>query len=329
MNKSKIAFYRKRFCDELEGILKQGSSVYINGQFGCGKTTAIREWKEKKEPNALWLDGENADFAEKIRRASGGKIIVDDIHKLNATQIEAVVQRIKKNGTQFIFIGCAQLPPWLKQLFLNWKLEVMGAEKLVMDVEEIETILMTNRINFNIEIVHEIQEETKGYPMAVSLLVHYMAEGRNLDEVLKKQVKKDMLDIFEREISVKFDKELKEVLWCMVWFHAFSTELANFVCENQDKESWLTKLQKIPYFFVEQEGTWTWIPAYRQFFMKKQSDESREIRKKQSCNRGGLYYESKGEFVRALYYYHEAENEEKVSKILLQDSQNYAGVGRF
>ena len=135
---------------------------------------------------------------------------------------------------------------------------------------------------------------------------------------------------FESAIYLRFDLPVRRFLLELASFETFDLEMARMVSGNPHAGEMLDWLQRnttmLRYDGIQQFYFW---PQFRRFLLWEMEREYSEEKRRAMFNRGGMYYELKEDYPRALACYTKGGDHTKVSDLLIRNAELHPGMGHY
>lgn len=113
-------------------------------------------------------------------------------------------------------------------------------------------------------------------------------------------------------------------------FEEFNTELARMVSGSSGAGTILMQLQKsTSMMFVDESDNFRFWEIFREFLLWEQKKTFTSEQISEIYSRGGLYFELKEDYSRALGCYSKGANKSKISELLIKSAYLHPGMGHY
>lgn len=313
---------------------KQMRIIYISSPAGVGKTAAVEYFLRNK--SYISMSGIEGYLQEKalIQKMKPSVIVIDDISWIiDDVSQDYILRLIQESGTlnkQLILIGRSKIPSWLKKAYIDYGFLLADERDLMLGEAQIRNLFEAYDISLESQDVHRIMEDTKGYSIALLMIITHMMGGVPYGEEVIQAAALDTFHYFENSFYDQWDDELRQVLMPMACFPNFTIQLAEMVSGNGHIPALLEKSRAVGDFLIKnKDDAYEYRPVLKDFFNWKMHIEYDKTQMKEIYERAALYYEIQGEVQEALHYYEEADNQNKISRLLLKNAEKHPGHGHF
>lgn len=160
---------------------------------------------------------------------------------------------------------------------------------------------------------------TLGYPLSISMIAKEMSGDKKYNKTLLNDVKLSLFQYFEEMIFFRFDLPTRRFLLELSPFKKFNTELAKMASGDSDAGNLISQLQKVTRMLkTDSNGDFYFWGIFREFLLWEQERNYTAEQGKALLSRGGLYYELLGNYVKALEFYSQSEELNKVSELIIK-----------
>lgn len=324
---------REKLNDDLSHALKKNKIVYIGCHTGWGKTTAILSWLENIGASYVYATARDDDFFEKLKSSEFKKaklVVLDDLYLLNETEdINSLVDQIATANSKFVLISRTTLPSFFKPFSITHQLEAFGMEDFAFSQDEIKELLELTGCNSIDKVCNGTVKFMGGWPLAVSLLAKRLVNEEYTENTLD-LIKWDVFDYFDATLLGRWDTKFQDFLLDICELEDFSVKLACMVTGKRNADEYLKKALSIGSFLnFTPPDSYTFIWLFREYLLKKRHEICSETHIMQLYQNTGLYYELEDDLPSAMNYYSKAGNVDKLSVLLIENSNRNASNAQF
>lgn len=322
---------RPALYESFERELLNKKAIYISGHTGWGKTTAVLDWLEKTHKSYVYFSAKQEDFFKKINQIADKLIVIDDLHWITQPEEEQlIVSLMTMNAdSRFVLVGRSVLPAYLKPFQLTGQLECYNQEFLCFDRSMISDLLALYQLT-DAFLPAQIEMATKGYTMGVSLLVNRLAKGEPMSTQTIERTRIDIFDCYDKMLFQHWDSNLQKFLLHMASFDKFTEDMASMVTGKKNVMEIITlALSGGSYLTFIPPHTYSVHPLFHQYLTRKQRLVCSKDFIYATYHNAALYYELEDDIENALKYYQLSDNTEKISELLILNSQRHPGNGHY
>ena len=322
---------RPALYESFERELLNKKAIYISGHTGWGKTTAVLDWLEKAHKSYVYLSAKQEDFSESITQISDKLIVIDDLHCITQPPEEQrIVNTMTMNAdSRFVLIGRSELPAYLKPFQLTAQLKCYNIESLRFDRFMISGLLAFYKLT-NPLLPAQVEVATKGYTMGVCFLINRLANGEPMNAQTVEQARIDIFDCYDEMLFQHWDSDLQKFLLHMAPFDEFTEKMAGMVTGRKNVMAIITAaLSGGSYLTFLPPDTYSVHLLFHKYLMRKQRLECSKDFIYATYHNAALYYELEDDLENALKYYQLSGDTEKISELLILNSQRHPGNGHY
>ena len=317
-------------AEKFQMAMENGRIIFFSAPCGFGKTTTATNLLKPYKVRALSAD--DVDFTVPlVPDGSWDVLLIDQFQFLKDTEQQALCELIRNNPqSRFVFLSRGVPPGYLAPFQFSGLMLVFTAQDLLLDLSAIGKMLETYGINASAAELAAIQNETLGYPAALSILARNMSRGVTYNLALADEGRVELYLYFDDEVYQRFDLPIRNFLLKVAPFESFDVDMAKMLTGDCHAGKIVEYLQKYTtmLFYDGLKKFYFW-DDFRAFLMWKISIEYTEEELRKLYNRGGLYYELKEDYAHALEYYSKGGDDSKVSEILVKNSQLHPGMAHY
>lgn len=317
---------RKQF----EKAWRERQIIFFSAPCGFGKTTTANALLRKR--TVCRLDIAELKQPELRPDFECEAVLLDNMQYLKdiALQKQLAAAIREHQDTHFIMLSRGVLPGWLMPFRYERQLHVFANRELMFDQQTTAKLLSLYGLELTeLELV-ALQKNAQGYPLAWDILCQQLKTGVAYDKLLDGEVRREIFRHFQTAIYNRFDLPTRRLLLSLAPFRAFDVEFACMVTGNSRAGELLGQLQQDTSMFLydglHQCSFW---PLFQQYLLWQQERELSADEQKNLYGRAALYYELHDDYIRALDCYVKCGEHNKVSELLLKNSELHPGLAHF
>lgn len=314
-----------QFCSALEHY----RVIFFSAPCGFGKTTAAQLLLSGKK--TLWLNAEDPALRLDVENDSWDALVLDNFSELSVDMQQPLCDLIRSTvGRPIVCLSRGKVPSWLLPFQVSGIMTVLDQNALAFDRQSVGQLLEHHGLKVNDLMLTAIYKESRGYPLALSILARHMVNGESFDATIADQIRQEIFLYYEEEVFNRFDLTTRRLLLELAPFDQFSLSLAHMVSGDSNVGETFGRLQRETTMMIQDSlDVFHFWPIFRLFLRwelrQKYSDEQcRAI-----YNRGGLYYELKEDYGHALQCYAKSGDHSKVSELLEKNAMLHPGMGHY
>lgn len=304
--------------------------IYFGAPFGFGKTTAA-QLLLRSHTNFM-RNGDSLDMSAEPIPTTCMNLMIDDIHMLkDEQQQQAVCSWINENPKRhLIVLGRGMLPNWLIPYQVTGMLVQINSTMLSLDRDAIQEMLMLHNISLPNKELNALVEDSKGYPLIVSILCRLLANGRHYDETVADEARRESFFVFETYVYERFEIPMRQLLIGLAPFETFDAELAKIVSGNNQVNELIAQLRhETSMVLFDGIDTYHFWPLFRRFLQWEMQQACTVDQQNEIYRRAGLYYELHEDYPHALDCFSKSGDHYKVSDLLVKNAQKHSGEANF
>ncbi len=327
---TKKAVLTQKLRQQVGAALENGRVLLFSAPCGFGKTTAAQQLISGRQ--VCRLSAATPDFH---LPSAGGKwktLLIDDLQYLTDEELQQELCALARQDPErrFVFLSRGEPPGWLIPFQTTGVMTVLHAKDLCLDRESVTRLLQEHDIAVSDVVLTSILQESKGYPLALDILMSHLARGEAYDETTKDLVRREIFLYYEEMVYRRLHLSARRMLLDLSPFACFDLELARILSGNSRAGEILGRLQRDTTMFLNKRlGCYSFWPLFRDFLLWKMDQEYSEEQKRDLYNRGGLYYELKEDYGNALACYARIDAYAKISELLVKNAQIHPGMGHY
>ncbi len=324
-----ILFLKPALAAQFRSAQEQYRVIFFSAPCGFGKTTAAQLLLSGKK--TLWLNAEDPALRLDVENDSWDALVLDNFSELSVDMQQPLCDLIRSTvGRPIVCLSRGKVPSWLLPFQVSGIMMVLDQNALAFDRQSVGQLLERHGLKVNDLMLTAIYKESRGYPLALSILARHMVNGESFDATIADQIRQEIFLYYEEEVFNRFDLTTRRLLLELAPFDQFSLSLAHMVSGDSNVGETFGRLQRETTMMIQDSlDVFHFWPIFRLFLRwelrQKYSDEQcRAI-----YNRGGLYYELKEDYGRALQCYVKSGDHGKVSELLEKNAMLHPGMGHY
>lgn len=337
-------------CEKIRAAHNTRQTVYIYGTTGAGKTTFVADHLNRKQYEYFSVADDSIDeIAERVPEKSDTQkiIVIDDLYLLEMQEERVAYGHLidalsKRRDIWLILISRAPVPRWLSSLFVRDMFVVISEEELNLSDEEQERYFEKWELCLTEAARRRIQELGHGIPLflrIVAMRIKNMlpdeAEKDRMDAELSaiEEARLDLWDYLEVAVYDQWSVELQEFVEAVCVVEQFDLQMAQQITKKKEAGKLIRQAKEIGNFLMEhrENGSVVYelktpvkLSMRRRMDAKYSQDDIRELYFS-AANR----YEIDGNVKEALRMYEICQNEEGISRILIENTRRNPSTGQY
>lgn len=324
-----ILVLKPALAAQFDDAMKKYRVILISAPCGFGKTATTRLLLARQ--NTLWLDVCDQQLTLNVQEGTWETLVLDNFSELSDEEQQPFCELIRSVGERrIVCLSRGKVPSWLLPFQVSGMLTVLDQKALAFDRQTIGALFEQYGLKVNDLMLTAIYKESRGYPLALSILAQRMVNGESFDATIADQIRQEIFLYYEEEVFNRFDMTTRRLLLELAPFDRFSLSLAHMVSGDSNVGKTFGRLQRETTMMIQDSlDVFHFWPIFRLFLRwelrQKYSDEQcRSI-----YNRGGLYYELKEDYGHALQCYAKSGDHSKVSELLEKNAMLHPGMGHY
>lgn len=315
--------------NKFDGVMKSGRIALFCAPCGFGKTTVVHELLKGKKTYEAAAD--RIDFP-RVSREDWDVLVVDNLQLLHEQEIQQeLCEFIRSNPEKrFVFLSRGLPPGWLIPFQYSGLMQVFDLDELFFDRDTARGLFKEYGAKLSEAELTEIMRSTLGYPLGLTILARRLGGGAEYGKRAFDEGVREIFIYFEEAIYKRLELPMRRFLLDLAPFEPFDTELAKMASGDSNAGDYLISIQRDTNMLIlEGLDEFRFWPVFRDFLMWEQQREYSEEQRRNLLGRGGLYFELKGEYGKALEYYSKAGEGGKVSELLIKSTTLHPGMGQY
>lgn len=315
---------------QFEAALARGHAVLFSAPCGFGKTTTARALAPGK--HVLYLRAGESAFVFPPASQSWDTLVLDDLQCLtDVGEQDALCELIREYPNRCFLLLTRGVPPsWLLPFQIAGVMTVIGVRELTLDRDSTRQLLALYGVTVNDIALTAIHQETGGCALAIVLLAQHLARGESYCPNTADLVRREIFLYYEETVFRRMELPMQRLLLELAPFEQIDLELARMVSGNSRAGELLGKLQRDTTALIQDRlDTYHFWPIFRRFLLWELDQSYSQEQLRALYSRGGLYYELKEDYGKALECYSKAGGFNKVSELLVKNAELHPGMGHY
>lgn len=318
--------------DAFSSFAESGRVLLFSAPCGFGKTTlanALLRDRKKAEVSAETLNSANG-MSE--YRTDGGFLLIDNLQLLtDADRQRMLCEFIRDNPKmRFVLLTRGVFPGWLMPFRFSGLAESVDMNGMFFTREMTSEYFSRCGLTLSDTEFTETYRDTRGYPLALSVIARRLADGERYCKKLSEDVTHEIFLYYEEVIFRRFDLPMRRFLLDLAPFDEFGTELARMASGDNRAGEYLSELRLNTGMFAEVNAdSYRFHDIFARFLLWELERTYTDEQRRTLYSRGGLYYELHENYSRALSCYSKSGESDKVSEILVKNAALHPGSGHF
>ena len=343
--------------EQMKAAQNTRQTVYIYGATGTGKTSFVADFLARRRycyasvsetgiDRIARMVPEKTDTAHE--KANTQTIfVIDDLHLLETLEDRSACAQLVEDlsgrkDVWLILISRAPLPKWLKTVFVRYFLVTIGEEELRLTEKEQENYLAKWGLFPTKTASKRIRELGYGNPLYLRIVAMRLkdiseedAARDRADAELKaiEESRVDLWDYVEAHVYDQWSVELQEFLEAICIVEQFDLRMAQQITKKKDAGILIRKAQEIGNFLTEWRENDRSIYEFRtpvKYSMRRRlSAKYSPDYLKELYYSAGNGYELEGNVPEALKMYEICQNEDGISRILIENARRNPASGDY
>lgn len=325
---------RSRLQNIFEENVKVKRIIYVSAYTGWGKTTAVAEWLNEKEHEAVWFclgEQRNQTVINKILTEINSKptekfIVIDNYHLLDEREMEYMNLMVIQSNWRFVIISRAELPKALS-IYVGLSLHLIGMDQLKFTEAEIMEYFQQYNISLTDQEISHLFVEQKGWIISYRYAASIMqATGEPYARKIQLKALEAIYQYLDIELLGKLDRLEKKVLLTVGCFDKVTAEEADVLLESEEAHRVLKELTRQGCFLTFLlPDTYLVYPFFQDYLTYTRDKVLSKEEIDNIYNTAGAYFEKKNESTIALEYYIKAKEYKSVIRLLIELSKSPVG----
>ena len=315
---------------KFDHVMQSGRILFFSAPCGFGKTVVanalLRKWR------TLCLRADAPDFSLQALPDEWDILLIDDFQLLQEQETsQTLCELIRANpARRFVFLSRGVPPAYLTAFQYTGLMTTLEPDDLLFDHEDIRNFFASCKVAVTESEINGILKESFGYPLGVAITARQMSDGKPFSPELTARAYREVFAYFEAAVYNRFDLPVRRLLLELSPFEDFDMEMVRMVSGDPragERMDWLLRhTTMLRYDSRERFHFWA---GFRAFLLWEMDREYTEEKRKALFGRGGLYYELKEDYARALECYTSGGDHTRVAELLVRNADLHPGMGHY
>ncbi len=304
--------------------------LFFSAPCGFGKTATVNALLS--DYAVCRLDPAEAVFAEQEIPAGCEAVMVDDLQILQEeTGQQALCALIrKKKNLHFILLSRGHVPGWLMPFQMAGIMQIFESKDLFFDRETSRKMLESRGVSVSPVEMSVIQQIFQGYPLTMELLCRQLKREKHYSQAIYDKCKLELFLYYDEAVYRRFTPKMRMLLTNLAPFEAFHLGLAKMVSGEPDSGELLGQILKdTTMLLFDGNDVYHFWPIFRNFLLWELHQTRTENEIAALYGRAALYYELQDDLKNALDCYQKADDQEKISQLLIKNAEKNPGAGHY
>lgn len=324
--------------------------VYIYGVTGTGKTSFVADYLNRKRYVYLPLAEIGIEKAADILEEKEEQVqivVFDDLYILETSDDKAICGELiekfaKRKDVWVILISRAQMPKWLKTIYVQCSMRTISEEDLCLSEKEQEIYFTKWDVYPTKAATEMIRRLDNGHPLYLKIAAMRLKGVAGLEEGCDREKeelralessREDLWDYLEIHVYDQWSLEQQEFLEMISIVEEFDLRMAQQITKKEDAGNLILRAQETGNFIVEwrdNEKSMYKLRRPMKYSMRRRllAKYSKEYVKELYYNAGSSY-ELQGNIKEALRMYEVCKSEEGISRILIDNMRKNPAAGEY
>ncbi len=343
--------------EKMKAAQNTRQTVYIYGATGTGKTSFAADFLVRKR--YCYIDFADTGIAEPeaivqekvdtvLEKANAQTIFVLDNLQLLETEENRnswgrVIERLSgRKDVWLILISRAPMPKWLKSVFFRYVFVTIGEDELCLTEKEQEHYFEKWELTPTEASYRRIRELSCGNPLCLRIAAMKLKDIPEPDAAKDKEgaelraieeSRKDIWDYLEIHVYDQWNVELQEFLEAVCVVEQFDLQMAQQITKKKETGKLIRQAQETGNFLMERRENEQSVYELRtpmKYSMRRRlaAKYSRDYIKELYYSAGNRY-EIEGNVAEALRMYEMCNNEDGISRILIENMRRNPASGEY
>lgn len=226
---SEVLIIKPAIMQQFERFLQQGRMLFFSAPCGFGKTTIADALLRGR--NVPRMCAGMADFSLASLPDDWDIFLLEDLQLMQEDEDwQALCELIRTvPHRRFVLLSRGTAPGCLMAFQYAGLMQVLGADELLFDREDIRKLFSACRIPVTDSELGTLWKESIGYPLGVVIAARCMAGGKPFSQEVSACAFQAFFAYFETAIYQRFDLPLRRFLLELAPFESFDLEMARMV----------------------------------------------------------------------------------------------------
>lgn len=326
----KITILNTKIINKFQEFLKNGRVMLFEAPCGFGKTTLIRELLKDVPTKVYEVRADEIDF-DRLSDIEWDILFADDLQDMQNDDHKRLCDIIRTNpDKRFMLASRGSICGDLISFRIAGLLTEVDENDMFFDRALTEEYFALHGIAVSKSQISSIMNLTMGYPLAIELLTKKLSDGAEYTQNIVEEARYELYRYYDEMIFCRFKLAMRRFLMELAPFDSFDTELAMMASGDADAGKKLSFLQKCSRMMkINKQGQFSFWEVYRDFLIWEQNSHYTPEQRRALYSRGGLYYELRGDYAKALDFYTKSKEENRVSELIIKIISLHPGMGHY
>ena len=321
---------------EITALLKSGKTVYLSAFFYSGKTVLLNQLCEAWDGKVLRFRSLSDDwnaFSRRVTQEKDALLVIDSVDNPSdamAAEIAAMLAGMAENQCA-VLAGRAQLPAALYSLCVTGMITVLDKDFVLFSDEEIIQLFLEYDTELTPADVQKIQDWLWGWPFGLHMLAREMKKGTDASLLTRiHHTREEIKRVLVSDVVLTFPEQERQLLYNLSPFERFTEDMARIVTGRNDAPRLMEKIAQKSYMLLRAgEGEYKFIPIVRQALFSQMQNLYTQDYISEQYKRAALYHELQNQVPKALTYYIQLGDKDKIRDLLIRDAFNRPADGDY
>ena len=319
----------EKIAEKFRMFLNSGRIMYFFAPCGFGKTTVANELLKNKK--YITLSPESGEItADALKKAD--IVLIDDMQRMDSEEErQCLLLSIRENPQKrFVLLSRSRVPGWLMPFQVSGLLVTVEYDELFLSRSQTAAVFKSFGTEPGEQEITDIFKRTFGYPLAVTLTAREISRKTAYDTSVYEEIADKIYFYFDDAIFRRLEIPMRRFLMNLAPFEDFEAELAKIANgDSHAGERLADIMQNTGMIISKKRGVFRFWPFFRKFLMWEMHREYSDEQIRTLYGRGGLYYELKENYGKALEFYSKSGDSDKVSELIIKSASLHPGMGHY
>ena len=314
--------------EKFDRFSEQGRILFFSAACGFGKTTVAKELLKSKRVLEISIE----DDFNNLLSGRWDFLLIDNLQDLrDEDKQQTLLSVIRESpGKRFVFLSRGTVPGWLIPFQVSGLLSAITYKEMFLDRNETAVLFEKSGIHLSEVELTRILNDTRGYPLALSVLIQLMSDGTPYRKELITEVREKLFIYYEDAIFKRFEMPMRRFLLSLALFDEINPEIAKLVSGDCNAVERLTYIYHNTCMIgMKSSERFRFWHVFRNFLRREMQKEYSDEQIRMIYSRGGLYYELHENYGKALEFYSKSGDCSKVSELIIKSIYLHPGMGHY
>ena len=321
---------RRTIQESFERVMKQGRVLFFSAPCGFGKTCVANALVKGK--NTMRLSAADPLFTLPDKDGNWRILLIDDMQEIQEESVWKDVYAMVRDCPEkrFLFLSRGEPHGNLMAYQYTGLMTVLDKMAFLFDREDIRRMFTDREIPFAEPDIGGILEKSMGFPLGVAITARKMGQGATFSSELVGQAFQEVFLYFEEAVYKRLELPVRRFILELSPFKSFDLELARIVTGSANAGEMLDWIQRNTNMLLFDDVLrFRFWEQFRQFLLWEMGREYPPEWKRALLIRGGMYYELKENYPKALDCYTQGGEYSKVSELLIRNAEGFPGMSHY